>query len=197
MARIEDNSNKRKYRIISWPLFLLTFIPNFCMALIIYSEDHTITIVSEKLLKIILNSNIWQPAFGIGMIITMVWSIIERGFKGIGIGLLRVLINISIPVIITCLFDGYTLLSAVIVLPVLLSIWIFIHGPSDKPSRWKDIPLTGGYCVNDGKEQIPLYHISGEKWKGDNGVIYTVKGNGIAYDEYNRSYVVGYKKLKK
>ena len=101
MARIEDNSNKRKYRIISWPLFLLTFIPNFCMALIIYSEDHTITIVSEKLLKIILNSNIWQPAFGIGMIITMVWSIIERGFKGIGIGLLRVLINISIPVIIT------------------------------------------------------------------------------------------------
>lgn len=59
MAKIEENSNKRKYRIISSPLFLLMFIPNFCMALIIYSEDHTITIVSEKLLKVILNSSIW------------------------------------------------------------------------------------------------------------------------------------------
>ncbi len=160
------------------------------MALIAFSEDHTIAIGSEKLLKIVLNYNIWGPAFEIGIIITLVWTLIECKLHGLWIGPLRVIISIAIPAIITSLFDGFTLLLVGVVLFVIFGIRTVINGPEG--GRGKEIPISGGYCIIDGKEQIPIYHISGEKWKGADGGIYTIKTNGLAYDEHNRYYVVGY-----
>ena len=189
MQKTKKRNNRRKNKIFSWSLFLLTFVPNFCVAFA-NADKHPIAIENEELLRVILNLDIWEPAFGIGIIITLAWSLIECKLHGLWIGPLRVIINILISLVINGHFDGFTLLSGGFSLYIVFMAWAIITGKLGEGSGKIKIGRVG-FCIICGQEKIPIYQISGDKWEGADGEIYTLRG-GMAYDQYNRSYVVGY-----